>query len=205
MSDFAQTRDKKIENYLELLLSWVGKIRLTGAQSERALREQIQDAIYMLPYLPETGNGGAVRIIDVGTGGGLPGVVWAIKRPRIKFTLLDSIRKKCMAVEQICGTLLLKNTKVVCARAETYATEGAGIFDVATARAVAAVPKLLEWLAPFPKKGGLIIAPKGPKYREEVAAVTERRLAELKLGAPEIIRYGDDPNRENFLLIWKKQ
>lgn len=186
-------------------MSWVGRIRLTGAQTEGAIREHIQDAIYLLPFLPETGNRGIIRIIDVGTGGGLPGIVWAISRPDIEFTLLDSIRKKCLALEQICEALELKNAKVVCARAEVYAKKGEGKFDAAAARAVAAVPKLLDWLAPYPKKGGLIIAPKGPKHREEVAAVTDRRLYELKLSAPEIIRYGDDPNRENYVLIWKKQ
>jgi 16S rRNA (guanine527-N7)-methyltransferase len=152
--------------------------------------------------LPQTN----IKIIDVGTGGGLPGIVWAIYRPDIEFTLLDSVRKKCMAIEEICKALELTNTKVVCARAEIYAVNANNVresFDVATARAVAAAPTLMEWLAPFTKKGGLIMAPKGPKYRDEIAAVTEKRLVELKLSKPEVIRYGPD-TRENYLLIWKK-
>ena len=197
-------KEKKLEKYLELLTLWVGKIRLTGAQTEDELRELIRDALYILPYLPPNSSQ-VIRIIDVGTGGGLPGIVWAISRPDIEFTLLDSVRKKCMATEQMCGTLELKNTKVVCARAETYAKDaknGLG-YDVAAARAVTAAPQLIEWLVPFLKKGGIIMAPKGPKYREEIAVVTDKRLTELKLSKPEIIRYGSD-DRESYLLIWKK-
>ena len=197
-------KEKKLEKYLELLMSWVGKIRLTGAQSEEALKEQIQDALFILPYLPESGSSKVIKIIDVGTGGGLPGIVWAISRPDAEFTLIDSVRKKCLAVEGMCEALELKNTKVVCARAEIYAAgDAGGSFDAAAARAVAVAPKLIEWLAPFLKKGGLIIAPKGPRYREEIAAVTDKRLAELKLSKPEIIRYGAD-SRENYLLMWRR-
>jgi len=203
MSKKFEYEEKKTEKYLELLMSWVGKIRLTGAQNEDALREHIQDALYLLPFLPEKG-AGAIRIIDVGTGGGLPGIVWAINRPDTEFTLMDSVRKKCMAVEQMCEALELANVKVVCARAEIYAAGAEkNSYDVAAARAVAAVPQLLEWLAPFPKKGGHIFAIKGPRYREEITAVTDKRLAEFKLSRPDIIRYGPD-TRENYLLIWKK-
>ena len=200
-------KESKLEKYLELLLSWVGKIRLTGAQTEEALREQIQESLYILPYLPEASNLGIIRIIDVGTGGGLPGIVLAISRPDIMFTLLDSVRKKCMAVENMRKALELKNAMVVCARAEVYAADSAknvrASFDVVTARAVAATPQLLEWLSPYPKKGGIIIAPKGPKYREEIASIKDKTLTKLKLSKPEIIRYGPD-TRENYLLIWKK-
>ena len=195
-------KENKLEKYLEFLMSWVGKIRLTGAQNEDALRELIQDALYILPYLPKD-SPGKLRVIDAGTGGGLPGIVWAISRPDIEFTLLDSVRKKCAAVEEMCKALELANTKVVCARVEIYAAAAEGRYDVAAARAVAAVPKLIEWLAPLPKKGGLIIAPKGPKYRQEIAAVTDKRLSELRLSKPEVIRYGSD-TRENYLLVWKK-
>ena len=203
----AWEKESKLEKYLELLMSWVGKIRLTGAQTLETLREHIQEALYILPYLPEKSNPGAIRIIDVGTGGGLPGIVLAISRPDINFTLLDSVRKKCMAVELMRDALELKNTTVVCARAEIYANSAMknvrASFDVVTAKAVAATPQLLKWLYPFPKKGGLIIAPKGPKYREEIASITDKTLMELKLSKPEIIRYGPD-TRENYLLIWKK-
>jgi 16S rRNA (guanine527-N7)-methyltransferase len=96
---------------------------------------------------------------------------------------------------------------VVCARAEVYAAGATKnvrrSYDVVTARAVAPTPRLIEWLAPLSKKGGLIIAPKGPKYREEIASITDRTLTELKLSKPEIIRYGHDM-KENYLLIWKK-
>jgi 16S rRNA (guanine527-N7)-methyltransferase len=205
--DSTWDKENKLEKYHELLMSWVGKIRLTGVQTEEALREQIQDALYILPYLPETSSSGRIKIIDVGTGGGLPGIVLAISRPDIEFTLLDSIRKKCMAVEMMCKTLLLKNTKVVCERAEVYSTGATKnvreSYDVTTARAVAKIPQLIKWLAPFSKKGGLIIAPKGPKYRSEIANITDKALAELKLSKPEVIRYGSD-TRENYLLIWKK-
>jgi len=185
-------------------MSWVGKIRLTGAQTEEELREHIQDAIYILPYLPDNSSG-KIKIIDVGTGGGLPGIVWAIYRPDIEFTLLDSVRKKCVAVEQMCEALELKNTKVVCARAEIYAKDAtvkARGYDVVTARAVAAAPQLIEWLAPLTNKGGLIIAPKGPKCHEEIAAISDKTLARLKLSKPKIVKYGLD-SRENYLLILK--
>jgi 16S rRNA (guanine527-N7)-methyltransferase len=198
-----QEQEKKLEEFVILLMSFVGKIRLTGAQTEEALREHIQDAIYILPYLPKTQNPGAIKVLDVGTGGGLPGIVWAICRPDIEFTLLDSIRKKCVAVEKMCDALSLENTSVVCARVENYEPCVKENYDVTTARAVAAAPRLIEWLAPHPHTGGVRIAPKGPKYSEEIALITDKTLAGLKLSKPEIIRYGLE-TKENYILIWRK-
>lgn len=192
-----QEIERKLENYVELLMSWVGKIRLTGTRTVEGLREHVEDAKAALQFL----NGR--KVIDVGTGGGLPGIVWAICLPDIEFTLLDSIKKKCSAVEQMCAELELKNTSVVCARAEEYAKETRASFDIAAARAVTAAPELIALLAPFVKKGGTALAFKGPKFADEIAGMADNAWEKLGISAPEVVGYGPE-TRQGVIVLWKK-
>lgn len=96
------------------------------------------------------------RLLDLGTGGGLPGVPLAIARPDLEVTVLDATGKKVRAVERIVAEVGLTNVRCVWGRAEALAHESAlrGTFDGVTARAVAALPTLVELTAGFVAMGG---------------------------------------------------
>jgi 16S rRNA (guanine527-N7)-methyltransferase len=100
----------------------------------------------------------ATRIVDLGSGAGLPGLVLAIARPEAQVVLVESVGKKCAWLERTVEVLGLENVRVACARAEELEEEP---FDVVTARALAALPVLCEYAAPMLREGGALVAWKG--------------------------------------------
>jgi 16S rRNA (guanine527-N7)-methyltransferase len=100
----------------------------------------------------------ATRIADLGSGAGLPGIPLALALPHSRVDLIESQRRKCAFLGRAVATLGLSNAAVVCARAEEIDAAG---FDVATARAVAALPVLCEYAAPLLVQGGFLVAWKG--------------------------------------------
>jgi len=145
------------------------------------------------------------RWIDVGTGGGLPGLVLAAVAPDTHWTLVDSIGKKAAAVRDFAAALRLDNVTVLTGRAEDLAHEAAlrGQFSGAISRAVAALPTLLELLAGFVAPGGAVVAAKGPRWAEELAAA--RPAAEL-LGLEESgVVPVPDAARPTWLVMMRRQ
>lgn len=196
-ADIELRHREKLLKYAELLSSCV-TARLTGTRgADELYRIHILDCLESVPYLPERG-----RAIDVGSGGGLPGLVWAICRPDLKFTLLDSIGKKCRAVQGIAEELGVKNAEIVCSRSEEYAKEHGPSFDFAGARAVADVGASAEMMSPLVKGGGTLLTFKGPRLTEELAEV-KFKWESLRLSEPEIIPYGGEDSSKRFV-IWKK-
>jgi 16S rRNA (guanine527-N7)-methyltransferase len=102
--------------------------------------------------------GEAARIVDLGSGAGLPGLVLAIARPEAEIVLVESVGKKCAWLERTVTALALENVRVVCARAEEVEEEP---FDVVTARALASLSVLCEYAAPLLREGGSLVAWKG--------------------------------------------
>jgi 16S rRNA (guanine527-N7)-methyltransferase len=102
--------------------------------------------------------GEAARIVDLGSGAGLPGLVLAIARPEVEVVLVESVGKKCAWLERTVSALGLKNVRVVCARAEELEEAP---FDVVTARALASLAVLCEYAAPLLREGGSLVAWKG--------------------------------------------
>ena len=100
----------------------------------------------------------AARIVDLGSGAGLPGLVLAIARPEAAVVLVESVGKKCAWLERTVSALGLENVRVVCARAEELEEEP---FDVVTARALASLSVLCEYAAPLLREGGALVAWKG--------------------------------------------
>lgn len=124
------------------------------------------DSLTLLRHL-----GDAKSLIDVGSGAGFPGVPLAIMRPDIEITLLDSLAKRVDFLSDVIGTLGL-NARAVHLRCEDAAKQilYRDCFDAATARAVASMDVLSEWLLPFVKVGGHMLALKGPSAEEECEA-----------------------------------
>lgn len=150
--------------------------------------------------------GGVKKVLDLGTGGGLPGVVLAIQYPDKNFTLVDSIHKKCVSIGLMIDYLELTNATVICERAENLAHNPVHRekYDVVVARAFAPLSILLEYASGFIHTGGILIAYKGPKYLEELEQ-SKREMAEFEMEMEKIHHY-KLPNDEikRVILIFKK-
>ena len=172
--------------------------RLTGTRgAEEIFNLQISDCEPSLNFLPKSG-----KIIDVGSGGGLPGIVWAVERPNLSVTLLDSIAKKCEAVQEIIGALGLQNVHVECSRSEDYARANREVFDMAGARALSSAGVTAELLAPLVRKGGKVLTFKGEKVHDELSEV-KGKWAMLGLSEPSLNFYGGEDS-SRCIVIWEK-
>jgi len=142
---------------------------LVSKQARVELRPRhLAESVAFTALLPATSR----RILDIGSGGGFPGMVVAILRPDADVHLLDSTRKKADFLRAVADDLGVAVT-VHNGRAEELArTALAGTFDVVTARAVASLDRLIPWTLPFLRPGGELFAIKGERWREELAEAT---------------------------------
>lgn len=172
------TVDARLRHYLELLLKTNDDINLTGAKSLEELEQRhLRDSLE-LTKLPEIR--AAEFVLDVGTGGGLPGIPLAICCPGVQVTLLDATQKKIRAVQEFITALELPNARAVAGRAEElgHSLSWRQQYDVVVSRALAPLPSLLEYLAPFAAPDGVLVAFKGTDAKEELESAQEamRRL-----------------------------
>ena len=166
---------EKLCRYYEMLMDWNSRMNLTAITGEDdVLKKHFADSLLPLELIPEGAN-----LIDVGTGAGFPGVPVAIMRPDIYVTLMDALGKRVAFLKEVVAALGL-NADCVHARCEDAAKkpEFRDAYDVACARAVAETNVLSEWLLPFVKPGGWMLALKGPMAAEE-AARAQTALAQL--------------------------
>lgn len=158
---------KKFEVYLKLLIEWNEKVNLTAITDPNEIKiKHFVDSLLLLSSIDiKKGQ----TLIDIGTGAGFPGVPIKIARPDINLTLLDSLNKRLLFLNELTIQIGLK-TKIIHARAE----EGAGdeklreSFSIATSRAVAPLPILLEYCLPYVKVNGFFVAMKGPGVYDEI-------------------------------------
>jgi 16S rRNA (guanine527-N7)-methyltransferase len=113
-----------------------------------------------VPFLDRVVAGEPLRLVDVGSGGGMPGLPLKIAFPSLHVTLLESVNKKADVLRQFVTDLALRDVEVVAERAETAARslEHRDTYDVATARALGSLPVVIELCAPFLAQGGLLVA-----------------------------------------------
>ncbi|MDB5204646.1 MAG: methyltransferase GidB [Candidatus Taylorbacteria bacterium] len=148
-----------LELYLKELLEWNEKFNLTGITEPQDIwHKHFMDSLTVFKSIPEK----AIKIIDIGTGAGLPGLVIQILNPRLHVTLMDATGKKVEFLKHMVKILELKNTIAIQNRAEILGHNPSyrESFDVALSRAVALLPTLLEYVLPFVKVGGIFIAQK---------------------------------------------
>ncbi len=135
----------------------------------------------VMPRLPH-----GATVADVGTGAGLPGLVWAIGRPDITMTLVEPLLRRTTFLEEAVERLGLDNVRVLRARAE----EVDETFEVVTARAVAAMDKLARWCMPLVAPGGVLLAMKGRTAEEELKDA-RRTLGRLGASDTVVRTYGE--------------
>jgi 16S rRNA (guanine527-N7)-methyltransferase len=157
----------KLLAYIGLLDKWNRTHNLTAIREPlRVVTYHLLDALATLPHLPDAAS---LRLIDVGSGGGLPGVPLAIARPQWRVTLLDSNRKKAAFLRQAAAELALANVAVVAMRAEDYAPDAP--FDVAISRAFADLAQFAAVARHFVRPCGRLLAMKGVYPGEELNAL----------------------------------
>ena len=160
---------ERLARYQRMLEEWNGRMNLTGdACLETTLDRHHMDSLAPLRIeglFPQQAS-----LIDVGTGAGFPGLPLAIARPDLSVLLLDSLQKRLTFLEAVIAELSLENVRVAHARAEDAGQNPLyrERFDLATARAVAAAPVLMELLLPFVRIGGKAICYKGPSANDEL-------------------------------------
>jgi 16S rRNA (guanine527-N7)-methyltransferase len=185
---------ERFEVYYHELIAWNKRINLTSITDyEDAQIKHFLDSLTVAEAIDFKNNGENLKVIDVGTGAGLPGIPLKIVFPDIKLTLLEATVKKTKFLEHLIGKLDLKNVEIVAERAETAAHDARyrEKYDVVLARAVATLPALAELLLPFCNIGGKSIVQKKGDIKGEIeqaekaitlmgGSLREVRLVELK-------------------------
>lgn len=156
--------------YENLLMDWNSKINLTAVRDSEGIR--IKHFLDSLSCVKALGDMNGRSLIDIGTGAGFPGIPLRILFPEMKLTLVDSVGKKTDFCRLAANTMHLKNVTVLNTRSEELglSKEYREKFDAASARAVANLPVLCEYLLPLVKPGGIMLAQKGETAPDEVKA-----------------------------------
>lgn len=166
--DLSDFQLNQFEKYRELIKEWNQKIDITAITEDKEIDEKhFLDSLSLTKLsIPYSGK----NLIDIGTGGGFPGIPIKIWNPNIKITLLDSLNKRIVFLNEVIKELELAESKAIHARAEEAFRDKKHRekYDIAVSRAVAPLPTLLEYCLPAVKNGGVFIAMKGPGGDEEL-------------------------------------
>lgn len=157
---------ERFELYKNLMLEWNEKMNLTAITDEyQIIMKHFIDCLEITKYM-----NGNEKVIDVGTGAGFPGIVIAIYFENINITLLDSLNKRLIFLEEVVKKLNLKNVNIVHARAEEFAhkDEYRNKYDLVVSRAVANLSNLLEYDVGYLKLNGKLLLLKGDNVNDEI-------------------------------------
>jgi 16S rRNA (guanine527-N7)-methyltransferase len=153
----------RLLSHLDLLDDWNARMNLTAIRERgQQVTKHLLDSLSVRPFLR------GERIADVGSGAGFPGIPLAIVEPGRRFTLIESVGKKCRFLEHVRDTLALPNVEVVQARGESYRPETR--FETVIARAVGPLADLVRYAGPLLAGGGRLLAMKGRYPEAELAA-----------------------------------
>lgn len=181
---------QQLVQYVQLLDKWNSAYNLTSVRDpNEMLVKHIMDSLAVAPYLHGS------RIIDVGTGPGLPGVPLAICCPDKEFTLLDSLGKRVRFLNQVKLQLGLKNIQPVQSRVEDHHQ----LYDSVISRAFASLNDMLHWCQHLPVQDGQFLAMKGAQAQEEIAALPDfvKVVGNVELTVPELVG-------QRYLLVLEK-
>lgn len=192
------------QKYKEILVEWNQKMNLTGIEDEKEVFiKHFLDSVSAVTkgYIK---NG--MSLIDVGTGAGFPGMPLRICLPELKVTLLDSLNKRINFLQEVANQLDIDDIEFIHGRAEDFgkSEEYREYFDIATARAVAGLPALMEFCVPFVKVGGYFVCLKGPnanleleESKKAMEALGLEYIEKIDIKLPEI-------DLDHNILVFKK-
>jgi 16S rRNA (guanine527-N7)-methyltransferase len=164
--------------FIKLIAKWNKAYNLTAVRNnEDMARLHILDSLAILPHIE------GKRVIDIGTGAGLPGIPLAIFLPDVEFVLLDSNAKKTRFVQQVILELKLKNVSVIHSRVEQYRPELG--FDTITTRAFANLPDMVKMTAHLLSPNGVLLAMKGQIPEAELAELNTNSTL-IKINVPDV-------------------
>ena len=163
---FSVEQMDKFYKYMNLLIEWNEKINLTAIiEPNEIILKHFIDSITILKDIKD-----GSTVVDVGTGAGFPGIPLSIMNPTLKITLVDSLNKRLIFLQDVINELDLKNVELVHARAEEFGRNKKyrEKFDIATSRAVANLATLSEYLLPLVKINGKVISMKAGNASQEI-------------------------------------
>jgi len=170
--------------YAELLATdGVTRGLIGPREADRLWERHLLNCAVVAELLPDSG-----RLVDIGSGAGLPGVVLAMLRPSLSVILLEPLLRRSVFLSECVSELDLTNVTVLRTRAEDKAAAGIRA-DIATARAVAPLDRLAAWAAPLLRPGGELLAIKGQSAAAELAAA-EPALSRLGVQSAEVLEAG---------------
>ena len=164
--DFSVKQIEQFFDYMNLLIEWNEKMNLTAIiEPEEIILKHFIDSITILKEIEDNS-----KVVDVGTGAGFPGIPLSIMNNTLKITLVDSLNKRLIFLQEVINKLGLKNIEIIHARAEEFGQNKKyrENFDVSTSRAVANLSTLSEYLIPLVKVGGKIVSMKAADAHEEI-------------------------------------
>lgn len=182
-----EATQQQIEDLLlfaQLVVKWNKVYNLTAiTKSMGVITHHLLDCLSVLPFMNKTVfKQSEVRLLDVGSGAGFPGLVISIMRPNVHVVVLDAVQKKAAFLQQAVGVLKLVNTTVVHARVERYNYESG--FDCIISRAFSSIPDFLACSSHLLAAKGIYIALKGQKIEHDQFDDGFKVIAEEKLCVP---------------------
>lgn len=194
-----EQNQSKFETYYNELISYNMKVNLTAITDKQdVFTKHFLDSILGIDVIPQ-----GAKLIDIGAGAGFPSLPIKIVRPDIELTMLDSLNKRITFLDLLTTKLSIKSNNVH-ARAEEYCMKHREEYDVAVARAVASLDTLVEYLLPFVKVGGVVLAYKGSNIDSEVISA-KKAISTLGGEISDILHF-DLPNKmgERNIVVIKK-
>ena len=191
--ELSDQQENKLKEYYKILVEENKKMNLTSiTEYEDVVWKHFLDSALIMKDSLWNGKN---KVFDVGTGAGFPGIVLAILNPESKFVLLDSLNKRINFLQEVANQIDIDDIEFIHGRAEDFGKDEnyRECFDIATARAVAGLPALMEFCVPFVKVGGHFVCLKGPNANLELE---ESKAAMDVLGVEFIEKIKNENNRK---------